>query len=74
MVTRAKGPNFGVVSACATATHSIGEALRKIRAGEADVMIAGGTEAAITPLSFAGFSQLRAMSTAYNDNPTKSSR
>ncbi len=69
----ARGPNFGVVSACATATHAIGESLRMIRDGEADVMICGGSEAAITPLSYAGFCSMKAMSTN-NENPQKSSR
>jgi 3-oxoacyl-[acyl-carrier-protein] synthase II len=69
----ARGPNFGVVSACATATHAIGESLRMIRGGEADVMICGGSEAAITPLSYAGFCSMKAMSTN-NENPQKSSR
>ena len=69
----ARGPNFGVVSACATATHAIGESLRMIRDGDADVMISGGSEAAITPLSYAGFCSMKAMSTN-NENPQKSSR
>ncbi len=69
----ARGPNFGVVSACATATHAIGESLRMIRGGEADVMVCGGAEAAITPLAYAGFCSMKAMSTN-NENPQKSSR
>jgi 3-oxoacyl-[acyl-carrier-protein] synthase II len=69
----ARGPNFGVVSACSTATHAIGESLRMIRTGEADVMICGGAEAAITPLAYAGFCSMKAMSTC-NDTPQKSSR
>lgn len=69
----ARGPNFCVVSACATATHAIGESLRMIRGGEADVMVCGGAEAAITPLAYAGFCSMKAMSTN-NDNPQKSSR
>jgi 3-oxoacyl-[acyl-carrier-protein] synthase II len=69
----ARGPNFGVVSACATATHAIGESLRIIRSGEADVMVCGGAEAAITPLAYAGFCSMKAMSTN-NENPQKSSR
>ncbi|CAM9662172.1 unnamed protein product [Chrysoparadoxa australica] len=72
--TGAKGPNFGLVSACATATHCMGEAMQAIIRGDADVMIAGGAEAAITPLSFAGFCSLTAMATTYNDNPTAASR
>lgn len=71
METGAKGPNFGVQTACATATHAFGEALRLMRNGDADVMIAGGSEAAITPLSFAGFCNLLAMNFNYNDNPTE---
>jgi len=62
----AKGPNFGVVSACATGTHAIGEALKYIQQGEVDVMLAGGTEAAITALGFAGFTSMRAMCTTGN--------
>ena len=69
----AKGPNFGIVSACTTGTNAIGEALRHIRYGDADVMIAGGSEATITRLSYAGFCQMKAMSTA-NDHPQKASR
>jgi 3-oxoacyl-[acyl-carrier-protein] synthase II len=74
METGAKGPNFGVQTACATATHAFGEALRLMRNGDADVIIAGGSEAPITPLSFAGFCNLMAMNFNYNDNPTKASR
>ncbi|HVU18196.1 MAG TPA: beta-ketoacyl-ACP synthase II [Candidatus Didemnitutus sp.] len=69
----ARGPNFGVVSACATATHAIGESLRMIRSGEADVMVCGGSEAAITPLAYAGFCSMKAMSTN-NEAPDKASR
>lgn len=72
--TGARGPNFGLVSACATATHCIGEALQAIREGEADVMIAGGAEAALTPLSFAGFCSMSAMATGHNDDPKAASR
>lgn len=70
----AKGPNFGVVSACATGTHAIGEALKYIQSGEADVMLAGGTEAAVTALGFAGFTSMRAMCTTANDSPQTASR
>jgi 3-oxoacyl-[acyl-carrier-protein] synthase II len=70
----ARGPNFGIVSACASATHSIGESFRMLRDGIADVMIAGGSEAAITELGYAGFCSMRAMSTSYNDNPSTASR
>ena len=68
-----KGPNYCVVSACASGAHSIGEALRQIQRGDADAMVAGGTEAAICPLGIAGFSSMRAMSTR-NDAPEKASR
>src|SRR5437016_8433544 len=69
----AKGPNSSVVTACATGNHAIGEAMRIIERGDADVMIAGGSEAIIVPLTIAGFSQMKAMSTR-NDEPTKASR
>ena len=69
----ARGPNFGVVSACATGTHAIGEAAHAIRRGDADVMIAGGSEAAITPFAYASFCAMKAMSTR-NDAPEKASR
>jgi len=70
----ARGPNFSVVSACAGGTHAIGEALKFLRSGDVDVMLAGGSEAAITQLGFAGFCAMKAMSTSYNDNPDTSSR
>ena len=69
----AKGPNSCAVTACATGNHCIGDAYRIIQRGEADVMIAGGTEAAITPLGVAGFAASRALSTR-NDEPTKACR
>jgi 3-oxoacyl-[acyl-carrier-protein] synthase II len=69
----ARGPNFGVVSACATGTHALGEAAHAIRRGDADVMIAGGSEAAITPFAYASFCSMKAMSTA-NEVPEKASR
>ncbi len=72
--TGAKGPNYGIVSACASGTHSIGEALGMIRSGGADIMIAGGCEASITPLIFAGFCSMKAMGTKWNDSPTEGSR
>jgi len=59
-----QGPNFGVTSACAVGSHAIGEALNTIRRGDADIMLAAGSEAAIMPLSFAGFSSMKAMCTA----------
>jgi 3-oxoacyl-[acyl-carrier-protein] synthase II len=68
-----RGPNFGLVSACATGTHAIGEAAHTIRRGDADVMIAGGSEAAITPFAYASFCAMKAMSTR-NDSPEKASR
>ncbi len=68
-----KGPNFCVVSACASSTNGIGEAYRMIQRGDADVMIAGGAEAPLTPLAVAGFSNMRALSTR-NDEPHKASR
>ena len=63
----ARGPSFGIVSACATGTHSIGEAAHTIRRGDADVMIAGGSEAAITPFSYASFCSMKAMSTRHGE-------
>ncbi len=70
----ARGPNFGIVSACATGTHAIGESLRKMINGEADVMLAGGSEAAVTRIGFAGFCSMKAMSTSFNDEPSRASR
>lgn len=72
--TGARGPNYGIVSACATGTHTIGESFRLLRDGEADVMLAGGSEAAITELGYAGFCSMKAMSTQYNDAPQTASR
>ena len=69
----AKGPNSSVVTACATGNHAIGDAAKIIERGDADVMIAGGAEAIIIPLTIAGFSQMKAMSTR-NDDPTRASR
>jgi 3-oxoacyl-[acyl-carrier-protein] synthase II len=69
----ARGPNFGVVSACATGTHAIGEAAHAIRRGDADVMVAGGSEAAITPFAYASFCSMKAMSTR-NESPETASR
>lgn len=68
-----KGPNLSNVTACATSTHSIGESLRIIQRGDADIMIAGGAESPITPLAIAGFSVIKALSTR-NDEPEKASR
>jgi 3-oxoacyl-[acyl-carrier-protein] synthase II len=68
-----QGPNYCVVSACASGAHSIGEAMRQIQRGDADVMVAGGTEAVVCPLGIAGFAAMKAMSTR-NDAPDKASR
>jgi 3-oxoacyl-[acyl-carrier-protein] synthase II len=69
-----KGPNHAVVTACATGAHAIGDAARIIRYGDADVMVAGGAEAAVCKLGIAGFVACRAMATAFNDTPEKASR
>ncbi len=68
-----KGPNFAVVSACSTGTHSIGEAMRMIQYGDADVMVAGGAESSVSPLAIGGFAASRALSTR-NDDPATASR
>ena len=68
-----RGPNFCTVSACASGAHAIGEALRLIRSGDADVILAGGSEATITPMAVAGFSSARTLSTR-NDDPPRASR
>ncbi|MCX4244658.1 beta-ketoacyl-ACP synthase II [Paraliomyxa miuraensis] len=68
-----RGPNMSMVSACSTGAHSIGEAARVIERGDADVMIAGGTESTVTPLGIGGFCSARALSQR-NDEPTKASR
>lgn len=73
MYFNAKGPNSTVVTACASSTNAIGEAFKIIQRGDANVMITGGTEASITPLAFAGFCSMKAMST-YNENPKKACR
>lgn len=69
-----KGPNMAHVTACATSAHSIGEAVRALAAGSCDVILAGGSEAAITPIGLSGFTQGRAMSTHFNDCPHRASR
>jgi 3-oxoacyl-[acyl-carrier-protein] synthase II len=70
----AKGPNLSSVSACATGTHSIGDAFHIIARGDADVMIAGGTESTVTPLGIGGFAAMKALSDSNNDTPEKASR
>jgi 3-oxoacyl-[acyl-carrier-protein] synthase II len=69
-----KGPNHSVVTACATGAHAIGDAARLIQYGDADVMVAGGAEAAVCPLGIAGFIACRAMSTNFNNEPQRASR
>ena len=71
---KAKSVNYGVVSACASGSHALGEAMRHIRDGHADIMLSGGSEAAITRLGYAGFCNMKAMSTDFNDTPEKASR
>jgi 3-oxoacyl-[acyl-carrier-protein] synthase II len=69
----ARGPNLSIVTACATGTHSIGEGFRLIQRGEADLVIAGGSEAPVRPIALAGFASMRALSTR-NDEPRRASR
>lgn len=70
----AKGPNVSSVSACATGTHSIGDAYHMIARGDADAMIAGGTESTVTPLGIGGFAVMKALSDTHNDEPQRASR
>jgi 3-oxoacyl-[acyl-carrier-protein] synthase II len=69
-----KGPNHAVVTACATGAHAIGDSVRLIQWGDADVMVAGGAEASVCRIGYAGFIACRAMSTSYNETPTRASR
>lgn len=71
---KAQAVNYGIVSACASGSHALGEALRHIRSGHADVVLAGGAEAAITRLGFAGFCNMKALATKYNDTPETACR
>lgn len=74
MAVGAKGVNLTISTACSSSAHALGQALAAIRQGQADVVIAAGADASITPLVFAGFCSLRALSTQYNDHPEKASR
>ncbi len=69
-----KGPNHSVVTACSTGAHAIGDAARMIQLGDADVMVAGGAEGAVCRIGIAGFASMKALSTGFNDTPSKASR
>ena len=74
MATGAKGPNLTISTACSSSAHAVGQAFNCIRSGQADVVIAAGADASITPLVFAGFCSLRALSSGFNDAPERASR
>lgn len=74
MATGAKGPNYTISTACSSSAHAVGQAMGAIRTGQADAILAVGADSSITPLVFAGFCSLRALSTAFNNDPTKASR
>ena len=74
MAYGAKGPNLTISTACSSSAHALGQALHCIREGRADVVIVVGADASITPLVFAGFCSLRALSSKFNDYPEKASR
>jgi 3-oxoacyl-[acyl-carrier-protein] synthase II len=74
MAFGAKGPNLTISTACSSSAHALGQALNCIRSGQADTVLAAGADASITPLAFAGFCSLRALSTKYNETPAKASR
>lgn len=74
MATGAKGPNLTISTACSSSAHALGQALHCIRTGQADVVITVGADASITPLVFAGFCSMRALSSKYNDAPERASR
>jgi 3-oxoacyl-[acyl-carrier-protein] synthase II len=74
MAYGAKGPNLTISTACSSSAHALGQAMNCIRSGQADTVIAAGADASITPLAFAGFCSLRALSTKFNETPAKASR